>query len=79
MSYFLFGSLRLSDRSLALSDKFALKLASAGADCRLYVLVGGNVWQKPVVDVLRDHHQLYADGSHPQGTTGRAWGYLVNQ
>jgi len=35
VSCFLFGSIRLSDTALALSDMFALKLASAGADFRL--------------------------------------------
>ena len=52
MSYFLFGSLT-TDSSPQNDDDLAWRVAAAATSARLYVLLGPNVHQPPVRDMLR--------------------------
>jgi hypothetical protein len=63
MSYFLFGSLT-TDPSQMKDNDLAWRIADAASASRLFVLLGPNVHQRVVLDILRAR-SLLADGHLP--------------
>jgi hypothetical protein len=61
MSYFLFGVVRFVDKADEELDEFSWQIVGAGSDLRVFVLVGPNVMQPPVRDILRERDLLGAD------------------
>lgn len=61
MSYFLFGVVRLAGLTEGELDEFGWRMVGAGSELRLFVLVGPNVTQPPVRDILREFDQLGGD------------------
>lgn len=57
MSYFLFGTVRLAEAAGEL-DELGWQMVGAGSEVRLFVLVGPNVVQPPVRDILGEHNLL---------------------
>lgn len=58
MSYFLFGVVRLVGPAEGEFDEFGWQMVGAGSEVRLFVLVGPNVMQPPVRDILREQDLL---------------------
>ena len=60
MSHFVFGSIQRSELGEPgdAHDEFAWQLVRTAFDAHVFALVGANVTQRPVLDVLREHGLL---------------------